>query len=46
MFTLIEVAEQLRGSAGDRQVANARYGYLNGTGGAEQNNFSAILGGV
>jgi acetyl-CoA acetyltransferase len=46
IFTLIEVVEQLRGSAGRRQVGNARYGYLNGTGGAEQNNFSAILGEV
>jgi hypothetical protein len=46
IFTLIEVIEQLRGSAGDRQVPGTRYGYLNGTGGAEQNNFSAILGEV
>jgi acetyl-CoA acetyltransferase len=46
IFTLVEVLAQLRGTAGDRQVPNARYGYLNGTGGAEQNNFSAILGEV
>jgi hypothetical protein len=46
LFTLIELVEQLRGAAGDRQVDDARYGYLNGTGGAMQNNFSAILGEV
>ena len=46
LFTLIEVVEQLRGTAGPRQVAGARYGYLNGVGGAMQNNFSAILGEV
>lgn len=46
IFTLIEVVEQLRGTAADRQVANATYGYLNGSGGAMQNNFSAILGEV
>jgi acetyl-CoA acetyltransferase len=46
LFTLIEVVEQLRGTAGARQVANAEYGYLNGVGGAMQNNFSAILGEV
>jgi acetyl-CoA acetyltransferase len=46
VFTLIELVEQLRGSAGPRQVEGARYGYLNGVGGAMQNNFSAILGEV
>ena len=46
LFTLIELVEQLRGTTGPRQVANARYGYLNGVGGAMQNNFSAILGEV
>jgi acetyl-CoA acetyltransferase len=46
IFTMIELVEQLRGSAGQRQVENARYGYLNGVGGAMQNNFSAILGEV
>jgi acetyl-CoA acetyltransferase len=46
LFTLIEVVEQLRGTTGARQVAEARYGYLNGVGGAMQNNFSAILGEV
>jgi hypothetical protein len=46
LFTLIELVEQLRGTAGARQVAQARYGYLSGVGGAMQNNFSAILGQV
>jgi acetyl-CoA acetyltransferase len=46
IFTMIEVIEQLRGAAGDRQVTGASYGYLNGVGGAMQNNFSAILGEV
>ena len=46
VFTLIEVVEQLRGTAGARQVAEAKYGYLSGVGGAMQNNFSAILGEV
>jgi acetyl-CoA acetyltransferase len=44
LFTLIEVVEQLRGEAGERQVVDAKIGYLNGVGGAMQNNFSAILG--
>lgn len=46
IFTLIEVVEQLRGTAGARQVSNAELGYLSGSGGAMQNNFSAILGEV
>jgi acetyl-CoA acetyltransferase len=46
IFTLIELVHQLRWTAGERQVANAWYGYLNGTGGAMQNSFSAILGEV
>jgi acetyl-CoA acetyltransferase len=46
IFTLIEVVEQLRGDAGQRQVADATYGYVNGVGGAMQNNFSMILGEV
>lgn len=44
LFTLVEVVEQLRGDAGDRQVAGAELGYVNGVGGAMQNNYSAILG--
>ena len=46
IFTAIELVEQLRGTAGERQVANARHGYLSGLGGAMQNNYSAILGEV
>jgi acetyl-CoA acetyltransferase len=46
IFTAIEVVEQLRGNAGGRQVANARYGFVNGVGGAMQNNCSMILGEV
>ncbi len=46
IFTLIEVVEQLRGTAGARQVANAKFGYLSGSGGAMQNNYSAVLGEV
>jgi acetyl-CoA acetyltransferase len=46
IFTLIEVVEQLRGDAGARHVAGASLGYLNGVGGAMQNNFSMILGEV
>lgn len=44
LFTLVELVEQLRGDAGDRQVPDAELAYLNGVGGAMQNNFSAILG--
>jgi hypothetical protein len=40
------VVQQRRGAAAPRQVEGARYGYLNGVGGAMQNNFSAILGEV
>lgn len=46
IFTLIEVIEQLRGDAGPRQVANAKYGFCNGVGGAMQNNCSMVLGEV
>ncbi|MEU9272615.1 hypothetical protein AB0E04_45565 [Streptomyces sp. NPDC048251] len=46
IFTMIELVEQLRGTAGARQVTGARHGYLNGVGGAMQNSFSAILGEV
>jgi acetyl-CoA acetyltransferase len=44
LFTLIELVDQLRGTAGPRQVPDAELAYLNGVGGAMQNNFSAILG--
>jgi hypothetical protein len=43
---MVEVIEQLRGTADKRQVDDAKYGYVNGVGGAMQNNYSAILGEV
>jgi len=43
LFTLIEVVEQLRGTAGPRQVADARLGYVHGMGGVFQNHFAAVL---
>jgi acetyl-CoA acetyltransferase len=44
VFTLIELVEQLRNEAGARQVENARLGFLNGVGGAQQAHSAAILG--
>lgn len=44
MFSLIEVVHQLRGDAGQRQVADAAVGYVSGVGGMMQNSYSAILG--
>jgi acetyl-CoA acetyltransferase len=44
LFSLIEVVEQLRGEAGDRQVANAGLGYISGVGGMMQCSYAAILG--
>lgn len=46
VFTLIELVEQLRGQAGPRQVADAKYAYYSGAGGAMQNFCSMILGEV
>jgi acetyl-CoA acetyltransferase len=43
LFGLIELVEQLRGTAGQRQVRDARIGYIHGMGGVLQNHFSAIL---
>jgi acetyl-CoA acetyltransferase len=43
LFSLIEVVEQLRGEAGDRQVGGARLGYVHGLGGAFQMHFAAVL---
>lgn len=44
-FGLIEMVEQLRGSAGARQVAGAKLGYVHGMGGVFQNHFAAVLAG-
>jgi acetyl-CoA acetyltransferase len=43
LFGLIELVEQLRGTAGDRQVKDARLGYIHGMGGVFQNHFAAVL---
>jgi hypothetical protein len=43
LSSLIEVVEQLRGEAGDRQVGGARLGYVHGLGGAFQMHFAAVL---
>jgi acetyl-CoA acetyltransferase len=42
-FGLIEMVEQLRGSAGARQVKDARLGYMHGMGGVFSNHFAAVL---
>jgi acetyl-CoA acetyltransferase len=42
-FGLIELVEQLRGTAGPRQVADARLGYIHGVGGVFQSHFAAVL---
>ncbi len=44
LFGLIEIVEQLRGSAGARQVKNCDIAYIHGMGGVLQNHFSAVLG--
>jgi acetyl-CoA acetyltransferase len=43
LFSLIEVVEQLRGTAGTRQVPDAKLGYVHGMGGVFQNHFAAVL---
>lgn len=43
LFTLIEVVEQLRGTAGPRQVRDAKLGYVHGMGGVFHNHFAAVL---
>jgi acetyl-CoA acetyltransferase len=42
-FGLIEMVEQLRGTAGARQVKDARLGYIHGMGGVFSNHFAAVL---
>jgi acetyl-CoA acetyltransferase len=42
-FGLIELVEQLRGTAGERQVRDARHGYIHGVGGVFQSHFAAVL---
>jgi acetyl-CoA acetyltransferase len=42
-FGLIEMVEQLRGSAGVRQVKDAKLGYIHGMGGVFSNHFAAVL---
>ncbi|MCO5731647.1 acetyl-CoA acetyltransferase [Rhizobium sp. SSA_523] len=44
LFTLIESVEQLRGTAGERQVANARISLAHANGGVFSSQATAILG--
>jgi acetyl-CoA acetyltransferase len=44
IFTVIEVAEQLRSEAGPRQVPDAALGFVSGIGGAHQAAAAAVLG--
>ncbi|MDA8044063.1 MAG: thiolase family protein [Actinomycetota bacterium] len=44
VFTVIEVVEQLRGEASDRQVPDAALGFVTGVGGAQQATSAAVLG--
>jgi acetyl-CoA acetyltransferase len=46
IFTLIELVDQLRGDAGDRQIKDASLAFFNGVGGAQQAHAAAILGRV
>lgn len=43
LFGLIEMVEQLRGTAGARQVGDAKLGYIHGVGGVFQSHFAAVL---
>jgi acetyl-CoA acetyltransferase len=44
LFTLVEATRQLRGEAGDRQIANARLALAHGNGGVLSSQATAILG--
>jgi acetyl-CoA acetyltransferase len=44
IFTVIELAHQLRGTAGDRQVEGASLGYSHGVGGVSHTQYGAVLG--
>ena len=44
LFTLIELVEQLRGEAGERQVPNAELAYATGVGGVSQAHYATVLG--
>ncbi|MBT3990074.1 MAG: thiolase [Rhodospirillaceae bacterium] len=45
IFTIIEAVEQLRGAAGDRQVANANIAIAHGNGGTLSIQVTSVLGG-
>jgi len=44
VFTVIEAVTQLRHQAGQRQVQDAKFAMLRGTGGAMQASYTAVLG--
>ena len=44
LFTIIEAAEQLRGSAGARQVAGAEIAIAHGNGCTFSHEFTTVLG--
>ena len=44
IFLLVEAVRQLRGEAGERQVARARHALVHGYGGIFAGNATAVLG--
>ena len=44
LFTVVEAVEQLRGTAGDRQVPGAKLALAHGNGGVLSSQVTAILG--